>query len=243
MTRATRRGAVAGLAGLGFGAGAAIVPLPLHAKTPITAPQGPMLLKRRIERALRDGATLVIEREWEVRFAVQGQGIAIGGRQLSAHVEAPAALAALARIEEDRSTEAMWAILLAENGLIAAAGTYTQKHDIDAAASQARSIIAKRPESADAKALHRTNIAQLQKAGGALLDQLPPDLFFPASDTPREMTRKIEMAGGQTGRFIVRYVAKRARNNAWLAHAQRTIVTAIGDDERRSSDTWVMSAL
>ncbi|MBD2843175.1 hypothetical protein [Erythrobacter rubeus] len=168
--------------------------------------------------------------------------MSIAGRQLSANVEAPAALASLARIEENRSTDAMWPILLSENGLIAAAGTYTQEDDLEAAARQANSIIAKRKESADAKAVHRMNIAQLQKAGGALLDTLPPDLFFPAGDEPREMLRTVEMAGGQSGRFLVRYTAKRAPDKAWLSSARRTIITAIGDDERESSESWSMSA-
>lgn len=222
--------------GLGSGVKGAL------AQSGLAIPGGPMHLSRRLERGLGDGARIVVDRSWQVEFARHGRGIAIRGEQISAKVDAPAKLAAIAEIEETRSTADMWPILLSEEGLIVATGDYTRKEDVAAAVRSARSILADREQGAEALALHETYLAQLQKAGQTLLDQLPPDLFYPAGDA-RQTVEPVALPGGVTGEFALFYSSEKSLAGGWLAKASRKIVTRIGDDKRTSVDEWMMAAI
>lgn len=201
-----------------------------------------MRLTRRLERGLKDGASIVVTRGWQVDFARQGRGASITGRQISVTVDAPEKLAPLARIEEARSTDDMWPILLSETGRIVAAGEYTREEDFAAAVNAAEAMIAQRPSSEETKAQQRQYLAQLHRSGGSLLDNLPADLFFPESEQ-RETRRPVDLPGGLKGEFVMSFSAKRAENRQWLAEAERSIVTRIGEDERRSSDQWTLAEI
>lgn len=237
MVGVTRRGV---LAGMGVPALALVGGRHVLARAEIALPEGPMRLTRRLERGLRDGASIVVVRSWRVDFARQGRGVSIIGQQLSALVDAPKKLAPLARIEETRSTDDMWPILLSGDGRIVAAGEYTREEDIAAAVSEAEAMIAARPSSADIKKQQRQYLAQLHRSGGSLLDTLPPDLFFPAIEQ-RETRRPVELPAGLKGEFVMSFTAKKAVDRQWLAEAERSITTRIGDDERRSSDRWTLT--
>ena len=67
----------------------------------------PFRLIRRVERELRDGALLVVERAWSIRFVAQGQGYRLEGKQADVSVDAPAELDFLAAIERDRVEDGM----------------------------------------------------------------------------------------------------------------------------------------
>lgn len=111
--RSSRRSFLAGSLVISTG-----VALPVAAAVQLEIPHGPMLLGRKIERDLRDGAKIIVMREWQIEFSHSERGIEIGGSQISAKVKAPEQLREIARIEEERSTDGMFPIILTETGLI-----------------------------------------------------------------------------------------------------------------------------
>lgn len=239
MVGVTRRGM---LAGMGVPALALFSGAPVLARASLSVPEAPMRLTRRLERGLKGGESIVVTRQWQIDFARQGRGASITGRQVSAAVFAPEKLTQLARIEETRSTDDMWPILLSENGRIVAAGQYTREKDFAAAVNEAEAMIARRPSSEETKAQQRQYLAQLHRSGGSLLDNLPPDLFFPETDQ-RETRRPVALPGGLKGEFVMNFTARKAADRHWLAEAERVVTTRIGDDLRRSSDRWTLSEI
>lgn len=235
MTGLSRRTAISGLMAIGLLSGFAA-----SAQGSLAMPSGPMRLVRRIERGLSGGAEIIVERAWNVRFSRQGRGMTITGEQSQVKVDAPAALSGLAQIEESRSTEAMFPILLSEAGVIIGAGTEILGEDIALAAKEAERMIAARPIGAEAKADQMRYLALLQQSAGKLLERLPPDLFFPTAP-PRHTIEPVQLADGLSGEFEVSYDAQRAPGAAWLARAERVVVTRIGASERRSSEVWTMA--
>ena len=241
MNRITRRGALGGVLG---GAMAVAVggAAPAFAARVSAIPLRPMRLVRRIERHLRGGAIIEVTRDWQISFSRQAGGIAITGEQIAAKVNAPEALAALARIEETRSTDEMFPILLSSDGSIMTTGDYTQRSDLVAAVQEAEAAISKRAVSAPAKGQLRHYLAQLQRSGGALLDRMPRDLFFPVNP-PSRAVRPVSLPDGLMGEFEVTYTAHTAPGHDWLESAVREVVTRIGDSERRSTEVWSLTEI
>ena len=240
MTGVTRRKLMGGAAAAGavLGVGS-LVPAAI-AQDSLAIPAGPMRLSRRIERGLRDGQSIVIDRSWQVEFRHQGRGVAIHGEQIAVKVDAPEELAAIAKIEESRVTSAMWPILLSDSGLILAAGEHSRQEDVAAAVREAEAILARRKPDAATMARHTDYLTHMQQASQALMDQLPPDLFFPAG-VERQTIRPINLPDGLVGEFVLVYSSHKAPGCQWLSHATRTIVTRIGADERHSRDAWQMT--
>jgi len=237
----TRRRALVG-AMAGAIAGMATYVPPLRATQSLDIPRRPMRLVRRLERGMRGGAVLTVERVWQVSFTTQGDGIAINGDQIAASVDAPDALAPLAKIEQSRSTAGMFPILLTSSGSIAAVGPYTKAADLAAVVQLAEAEIAKRAVPAAAKAQQLQYLAQLQRAASSFLQQLPHDLFFPVSQ-PSRAIRDVNLPNGLVGEFEVVYEARRAPDHSWLDLAVRRVVTRIGKSERHSREVWSMSEI
>lgn len=241
MRGITRRGALGGAMATLL-AGYVATPATLHASQLVQIPRRPMRLLRRLERGMRGGAILAVQREWQIAFSVQGGGYAIEGTQLSAKVDAPRNLAPLAEIEKSRSTADMFPILLGSNGSITAAGRFTRKSDLAAAISIAETMIARRPISDSAKSQQMLYLSQLQSAGSSLFKQLPSDLFFPTSIPFRDV-RLVSLPDGMTGEFEVVYEAKSSADHGWLKQAERRIVTRIDQSVRQSREFWSMSPI
>ena len=245
MKSPTRRGAIGGIVGLGcsavlgLGSGAVLARTQI---SQITLPERPMRLSRRLERSLRDGAKLVVSRSWQVEFAHQGQGIGITGVQLDAEVDAPSSLAPIAAIEQSRSTEDMWPMLLSGDGRILAAGVGARNEDFAAVVREAEQMIARSRVPVSEQDAHREYLGQLGRAGSSLLETMPGDLFFPIGE-PVRSSRTVELPGGLIGRFEVAYDAKCAATGAWLDRAEREVVTRIGSDERRAKELWMLAEL
>ncbi len=240
MTEFTRRAAIGSALGA-LVAGATTSSIPAMAAGRLTIPANSMRLMRRIERELRDGKILAVTRQWQVNFSAQGRGIAINGQQIFAKVDAPEQLAQLAAIEEARSTNGMFPILLGEAGEILAAGTSTSQEDVDAAIKEAESMIKRHSSSATQRAQRMAYLAQLQQTGGTLLEQMPRDLFYPSEETVHSI-KPVNLPDGSHGEFEFSFSARCAPGERWLAHAKRQIITRIGDDERHSSETWALNA-
>lgn len=241
MTITSRREILRGLLGFGVLAMTGGAPISLNAATPVPLPDRPMRLSRRFERALSDGAAIIVERNWTVEFAPQAQGIAIIGQQISARVDAPAQLRAILEIEENRSTADMWPILLSSQGQIVAAGDGLQSEDLTAAMSAAQAMIRRRDIPATQRDAQLEYLAQLQAAGVAVLERLPEDLFYPVGE-PLVSTREMPLPGGLTGEFELTYTATSATSHPWLDRAFRQVTTRIGSSQRKAREEWILAA-
>ena len=102
MIRADRRGLLR-LAGAALGA-SLLLPGGARGQAParFAPPAEAMRYTRRLERALADGASLVVSRSFAVRFEREGEGFRVDGEQLAVVVEAPAQIESLARLERER---------------------------------------------------------------------------------------------------------------------------------------------
>ncbi|AWW73241.1 hypothetical protein CD351_02235 [Erythrobacter sp. KY5] len=201
-----------------------------------------MTLSRRIQRSLRDGQMVCVDRTWAVRFGRQGQGIAINGAQVDVRVDAPPSLAQLARLEEARSTDDMWPMLVSQDGMLVASDGRVSEEDLASAIAIAKEILAKRRARAQPSEAELRYLTDLQSAGSALLDRLPEDLFFPKMG-PVKASRQMELPDGMTGEFEVRYEGVADERGGWLSHAERSITTRIGSSEQITREVWRMESL
>ncbi len=191
-------------------------------------------MKRRLQRGLRDGNSITVTREWRVGFARQNRGIAVSGSQISVQVEAPENLAPIAKIEEQRSTNSMFPILLDSMGRVAAAGQNTTQESFEKAVEAGMQMLS---DVDGAPALYRPYMAQMQKAGSTLLDDLPADLFYPSTE-PFHAVRQIALPDGGFGEFEAHWTASVQDSTGLLSKAHREVITRVGESERRSSEDW-----
>lgn len=217
----------AGIGGLGSMASAA---------GQLRLPIGAMRLTRVLERTLHDGSMVTVSRVWEVAFAEQGRGASVSGVQIEAKVDAPASLAALARIEEERSTAQMWPILLSEDGRIVAAGDSKSAADIDAALEEAKRMIARKPVPGSIQGARMEYLRTVAEAGGSLLEDMPSDLFFPIGTNTR-IERQLDLPGGISGSFVATYEAA-SSPPGWLDNARREVSTSVEGSVQEAVETW-----
>lgn len=205
-------------------------------------PHGACALTRRLSRGLRDGNAIVVTRSWRVTFNEQARGMAVAGEQISASVEAPPQLELLAKIEEERSTEGMFPILLGPDGTIMAAGQNTSRSSFDAAVETAQSLLQKGGFGEQRVQQQGAYMAQLQEAGSSILDQLPGDLFYPSSK-PFHETKAVALPDGTKGAFELKWIASTQEGTRLLRTARREVITRIGQSERQSSEEWSLTLL
>lgn len=224
-----------------FGAGGLAIMGPAHALATgeLALPPREMRLTRRLRRQLGGEAVLEIRRSWDVGFIRQGRGVMITGVQVSAAVDAPPHLAELARIEQSRSTAAMFPIALDEHGVILDAGRPDSTTALADAVAAAQRLIARAPGPATRDSAVQQHLAQLQQAGASLFDRLPGDLFFPSGE-PAVRSGTVPLPDGTQGEFALTYSARPVPGMPWLAEAAREVVTRIGGFERRSREEWEM---
>lgn len=237
LTRRTAlRGSVFGILASGLVNG------PLRAAANVRIPAGPMALTRTLVRELRDGNAISVERKWRINFDQTSRYLQVNGKQLFAKVLAPAKLEPLARIEESRIEEAMFPLLLSDEGLIMAGGRDDDRDVMDEAVRIAQSMIARSDRIAKGKAQTTADLQQMQKAAKPFFDTLPKDLLFPNEQPVREIKR-LTLPGGLRGEFELSYLAKAVPDYGWLDKAERRIVTRIGMSERRSVERWSLSEM
>ncbi len=85
-------------------------------------------------------------------------------------------------------------------------------------------------------------LAALQAAGSSIVDELPPDLFFPAEGRRREL-RKLNLPNGQMGQIELIQDSQLASGKIWLAQTTRTIVTRVAGTSEESSEIWTLKPL
>lgn len=221
---------------------AALIAAPgtLSAEETLALPSGDMVLTRVLERSLADGKSIIVERQWIIRFDRTETGIAILGRQLSARVDAPPSLRQLAELEERRSTNAMFPILLDAQGRIVSAGRPADGDLRQAAYVTATETLASTLDDAARLADARAGLASVQKSSENWLTQIPQDLFYPAAQGSH-MAKDLALDGGLKGSFKLDYDAKASESGAWLSKAERQVTTEIGGQRKVSRESWTLS--
>lgn len=207
----------------------------------VAHPTDAMVLTRKLVRHLSDGNAIIVTRSWRLDFTVQARGIAVNGKQVSVKVEAPPVLARFVEIEEARTTDGMFPLLLAEDGTIMAAGNQSDKNDVQSAIDAALALFRERGLSAANARTQGQIMTQMQSAGSSALEQLPGDLFYP-STTPFSEVRTVALPEGAQGEFEVNWTASVHDGTSLLKTARREIITRIGDSERRSIEEWSLAA-
>ena len=240
--RLTRRNA------LGSGTKVALLATVLGVSRPLLAgplailPDRAMRLTRRLSRGLANGNAITVTRSWQVAFAAQSRGVTVTGEQLSVFVDAPPGLEKLSAIEANRSTAAMFPILLANDGTIMLTGSGEDAAGFAEAMQAARAIIDARQLSPDARLQQQQVLLQIQEAGNSLLANLPGDLFYPQT-APRRDLQALTLPNGTNGEFEVTWRAIAQPGTGLLQRAERDIITRIADTERRSGEVWTMEPL
>lgn len=215
-------------------------PATLFAEEAVALPTGDMVLKRVLERTLSDGNSIIVERQWIVRFDRTDDGIAILGRQLSARVDAPPSLKEFAELEERRSTSAMFPILLDAQGKIVSAGRPADGGLRQTAYTAATEALASTLEDAALLANARAGLENIQKSGENWLTMMPQDLFYP-EEQGSHMAKDLALDGGLKGNFRLDYDAKTSESGAWLSKAERHVTTEIGGERKVSRESWTLS--
>lgn len=247
MIVTSRRGLLAGLAGLGAGMGIIGVPrlalaqLSATPALPLRLPDTALILLRRLERGLGvDGAAITVTRRWQVRFDRQARGIIVTGEQVSAKVQAPPQFAQLSAIEQQRDAAGMFPILLSGTGVIMpSSASFTPSEEVASALRAAEAYIAQQGVPPDQREALRLYLAQLHQARSLQLDVTPPDLLFPVG-LPVERNDTVELPGGLSGSFSLRYEARPQPDAPWLMRADRWIITRVEGLERRAHEVWTL---
>lgn len=205
------------------------------------APQGPHELCRTLERSLADGATLVVERCWMVRFAPTEAGVLVEGEQSSVAVEAPEALAALAGLEEQRVESGIFPLILDRDGLIIDDGSRMTGQSLAEAGNTAAAIIASIDADAQTAEAMQDFVRQVSQASTEFLGRLPRDLFFPQGDEHSE-TIEVALPDGLSGQVTIARRAQTRAPSGLIVAAERSIRSRAGQTERVSLEKWTLRA-
>ena len=216
-----------------FAAGAAV--------RQVRTPEGAFVLERVLVRELADGAQIVVTRRWRIGFVQAGAGMAVSGEQIFADVAAPVHLAALARIEQARSTAEMFPIRLDGQGRLASSGEPQDSraqllHAIETGRLMFESGAAGSQRAQDAAGF----MAQLAGMGAEAVSTMPRDLFFPAP-VRSETTHTIALPNGANGEITVVTEAQVSAPSGLLHASERSIVTRIGASSRLTRERWLLT--
>lgn len=215
---------------------AAAPPAPAEAPAFIP-PDGPVTLTRTVRRSLPDGKEVIATRSYEVRVARDGGGYRVEGRLLSAQVDAPPSLEALAAIERKRGDVGLFPFRLDAQGLIVSPAAPGDGASLEAAGIVARHVIAKGPLASarrrEAEAVVGQIVARSSAGSGA---QWPADLFRPAPGRRTTVTA-IALPGGRAGTVTT---AIEVTREAGLERIERTVVTETGGDRRTTREIYTL---
>jgi hypothetical protein len=208
----------------------------------VAPPAGLFTLERVLTRGLAGGAVLTVTRRWRIGFAPRAGGLQVDGAQLFAAVAAPPVLAPLARLEESRSTAAMFPMALGPDGRIV-----DGRRDPDgtqlAAAIEAARLLLSRPGGDPARFQHAQGfLRELANMSADMVSRLPADLFFPIT-TPMAETRDLALPEGATGSIAVELSASADPQTGLLRVSERRVTTRIGSSARVAAERWSLAPI
>lgn len=201
----------------------------------IVVPTRPFILRRELERGLARGASLLVTREWRGHFERDhGRTLALG-EQIACSVEAPSVLEPIAAIERARIASGPFPAHLDAEGRI------LDHREIPAtgrgaAVQAAMAVLADLGTSAEGLRDARADLDRLATASDEVISRPPPDLFFPLPGEASER-RELVLPGGESGEVAVELSAS-AGPGGVLERFERRIITRIGDDVRKSRESW-----
>lgn len=228
---------------------AALVPLLSQMPQPAAAtsgvrfapPTGPMRYTRTLTRRLAGGASMIVERSFMVTFTPTVAGFAIDGKQVHAAVDAPAALADLARLERERIETGLFPLQLDADGRISGGPDIALGPQLDRAVELARAQIARASTDNGADTETTRFVLALQQSAAALLTELPTDLFAPVA-YPRFHRGEVPLPDGGMGEISSRFDALVDRATGLMRSAERQVITAIAEDRRETIERWSLAA-
>lgn len=201
----------------------------------------PLRLVRRVERELRDGARLVVERAWSIRFLQQGQGFRLEGKQTDVSVDAPATLAFLADMERGRVEEDRFPLQIADNGEIMGQASASSDATLARAIEAVRERLARQFDQPDDRAAAEQFLTQLQRAGEQTLAGWPAMLFAPGN-LDRSEERAVPLPGGRTGAVTVRTLAASDPETGLMQRFERRVDTRLGTSARSGLERFTLVA-
>jgi hypothetical protein len=197
----------------------------------IAPPASEMIYRRIVERELHGGAMFRVTRDFAVRFESLGRGFQVRGQQVQAYVEAPANLAQLATLEEQRVELGIFPLTLDGAGLIVDGSDDVPNEQISAAVAEVQRRLG--GDAAEAGTL----VEALHSAGLQLTAELPRDLFSPPEGL-REERAQIALPWGESGEVETKFEASCDPQTMLMRTASRQVITRLGSDERRSAERW-----
>ena len=234
-----RRGFLTGLGLVG------VAPLALHPAALLaarTVPQGEFRLERVLRRDLFDGKAIIVNRGWLIRFdAAAGGGVAVTGEQVTSVVDAPPALAALARLEEQRAASLLPLRLSASGTIVDQSGDSRLDPLPDTVIEAAADYVAGHASAPAVDLNVQDFVTQLSQRQMGWLSRLPPDLLFPAP-RDRTATREVALADGGQGRVELREKAQPDPVSGLLESFVREAITTVGESSRSAVETWRLYA-
>ena len=205
----------------------------------LVLPSTPMRFTHRLEKSLRDGQTIMVERVWRIEFRPHQLGAQIWGEQISSSTAMPKKLARMDEFEKNRSTATMWPITLSEQGRMTDSGVFKSAEDARRTTEIAIELLEERGDTPEQMEVHRRNLTTIELTSEKLTDLFPDDLFYPSGREVRS-TSPLDLPGDQVGTYELVYRSEIATDGPWLMSAMRNIVTRIGDNEQWSQDDWTM---
>lgn len=211
---------------------------PVQAETAFVAPTGPLVLTRTVIRALPDGKEVVAARRYEVRIARDGDGYRVDGRMVSAEVQAPPSLEALAAIERRRSDTGLFPFRLDAQGLIAAPLAPGDRTALEAAGAATRQAITGGPLPPAQRREAEMVVGQIVSQGAAGAGaQWPADLFRPALGR-RSASAATALPGGQSGTTVTTIAATRDSGGDRI---ERIVTTETGGTRRTTREIYTLA--
>ncbi len=206
------------------------------------APTVPMILSRQVRRDLHDGKEIVVTRRYRVTFVATPDGFVINGDLLGTDVDAPARLAGLAAIEQQRPDTTTFPMPLDPTGLIIArragvsAGLPQSVQAITGHLIAGAGLIALEQEQVD------DFVARLFSMQGPIVSQWPEALFRP-NGMPTVTRDILPLPDKREGKVTISLKPQSAHSCALMQRMKRTIETQVDGVNRRTQEIWTLAPM
>lgn len=202
-------------------------------------PREPLVITRTVWRTLHDGKQIVARRSYLVEFVPIEGGFTVAGSQIASTIEAPPALAAIARLEQARTDSEAFPLQLDPDGLIrlglAPAGGAARLQGRDAARALIAGASLAPTDQREAEAF----LVDVAAKGGAV--PWPVDLFNPR-ENGRTERRTVALPDGETGTLTITLTAESRRADGLPRKVSREVVSELDGTRRVSREEWTFAA-